>query len=229
MLVTTGGPEHLGFACGKPSVRGKPNQDAVTAWRWRLSRPPTRFHPETMMPALASFPEIIAQACALSERCLQADAAEDCGALDQAIRRVDDLAREAIHQRLASDLLRIADKLDSGAALSPDDERNLETFAIGNAARYVSAENNVEEWKAEVRRLIAELDDVASIAESSVDRLLHVRALCRDAMGVLPELIHWMEEKERIERFRAGAVSRDPERGRIIARFLRESLRPEAP
>ncbi|MGH7502506.1 MAG: hypothetical protein ACREL7_12205 [Longimicrobiales bacterium] len=179
------------------------------------------------MPGESSFPEIIAQARSLSERCLQSDAAEDCGALDQTIREVDALARETIQQRLAGEVRRIADRLDAGAALTREDERHLEMFAIGSAARYVSEENNVDDWKAEVRRLIAELDDAATIAGSSIDRLFHVRALCRDAMGVLPELHYWMEEKDRIERFRAGALSRDPERARIVARFIRESLRAE--
>jgi hypothetical protein len=174
-----------------------------------------------------SFPELIARAGSLTERCLDSDAPEECGLLDQTIRDIDGLAREAIQHRLADDLLRIADKLDAGARLTSDDERNLELFAIGNAATYVSEENNVDDWKAEIRRLMHELHDVATIAESNLDRLLHLRALCRDAMGVLPELLHWMEEKDRIARFREGANGHDPERSRTIARFIRETLRPK--
>lgn len=173
----------------------------------------------------SSFVDMVAKAKAITERCLVSDSPEECAVLDQMIRDLDGIARTAIQQRLASELLRIANKLETGARLTPEDERNLEQFAIGNAARYVSEENNVEDWKIEVRRLVGELEDIAPIAESNLDRLLQLRALCRDAMGVMPELIHWMEEKDRIARFREGANGQDPERGRTIARFIRESLK----
>lgn len=179
------------------------------------------------MAAESSFPEMVGRARSIADRCFSSDSPEECVGLDQTIREIDNIARHAIQQRLADDLLRIADMLESGTRLTAEDERNLELFAIGNAAHYVNEENNVGDWKAEIRRLLNELDDAAGIAESNLDRLLHLRALCRDAMGVLPELIHWMEEKDRIARFRDSANSRDPERGRTIARFIRESLRSQ--
>jgi hypothetical protein len=177
------------------------------------------------MEGAASFPDMIAKAKSMTERCFSSDSPEECVMLDQTIREIDGVARRAIQQRMADDLLRIADKLDVGSRLNPEDEKSLELFAIGNAAHYVREENNVNDWKVEVRRLMNELQDHASIAESNLDRLLHLRALCRDAMGVLPELIHWMEEKDRITRFRDGANGQDPERGRTIARFIRDTLR----
>ena len=178
------------------------------------------------MPTEEPIARMLERARALSDRCLETDSPDECGLLDQTIREVDATARSAIQSMLAPQLHQIADKLDAGMPLTVEDERNLERFAIGSAARYVDVENNVADWKAEVRRLLGELDH-ASVEDGSrdLDRLLHVRALCRDAMNVLPDLRLWMEERERVSRFRDGAWERERQRGHAVARFIRESLR----
>ena len=100
---------------------------------------------------------MIQQADALCQRCLQTDSPDDCEALDQTVHQVDALAREAMQALLFRDLGKIADKLESGVALTPDEEKHVELVVIGNAAHYVEEENNVADWKKEVRRLIGEL------------------------------------------------------------------------
>jgi hypothetical protein len=167
--------------------------------------------------------ELVESAKSIGERCLANDSAEDCDALDQVIHEIDALARESIQDGLRDELLRIAAKLETGGRPTVEEEQLIETVAIGTAARYVSIENNVPDWKAELVRLLDELR-VRAHDSTDVDALLRVRALCRDAAGVLPDLRHWMVESERIQRFREGAARGDPERNVVLAGYIRGVL-----
>jgi hypothetical protein len=173
-----------------------------------------------------SLSDLVENADALAERCLETDSADDCDSLDQVIHDIDALARETIQDKLTDQLLHIAAKLETGARPTPEEERLIEIVVIGAASRYVDMENNVPEWKAELRRLLSEIDTFAR-DDANVDALLRVRALCRDAAGVLPDLRHWMIERERIGRFRAAAASADPKRSTTLASYIRGVLRAD--
>jgi hypothetical protein len=161
----------------------------------------------------------------LCESGMRSESPDECGAADQLIREADSFARERVQSLLRTDLERIAEKLEMGVALTLTEERTVETAVIGSAIGYIEIENNVAEWKAELTRLMEELRIAGS--RTDVDGMLRVRGLCRDALNVLSDLLLYVREKERIQRFREGASSGDPERGRIIARFIRESLESE--
>jgi hypothetical protein len=43
-------------------------------------------------------------------------------------------------------------------------------------------------------------------------------------MSVLPDLMHYVAELDRLARYRQGAASGDPERGKVLARAIRAKL-----
>jgi hypothetical protein len=170
-----------------------------------------------------SMPELVANAESIAELCFSSDSADQCDTLDQIIHDIDSLARESVQAQLTDELLRIAAKLEAGSRPTEEEERLIEIVIIGAGAEYIATENNVADWKAEIRRLIEELR-LRATDQPDLDALLRVRALCRDAIGVLPDLRHWMEESGRVRRFRESAGGNDPERGPVLAGFIRSAL-----
>lgn len=170
--------------------------------------------------------ELVSDATELAERCLNSDSADDCDALDQLIHQIDGLARETLQARLAGDLDRIARRLETGARPTQEEERLIELVVIGTASHHVDTEHHVPQWKAELRRLLKELTAGAE-EPIAADALLRIRALCRNATDVLPELRHWMVDRERVRRFREAAAEADPERSVALARYIRTILQAE--
>jgi hypothetical protein len=170
--------------------------------------------------------ELISEAMTVAKRCLTTDSADDCDALDQLIHQIDGLARETLQSRLAADLERIARRLETGARPTREEESLIELVVIGTASRHVDTEYHVPQWKAELRRLLDELTDGANEPIDS-DGLLKIRALCRNATDVLPELRHWMVDRERVARFREAAAEADPERSVALARYIRTILQAD--
>ncbi|MCI0437186.1 MAG: hypothetical protein L0271_26650 [Gemmatimonadetes bacterium] len=72
--------------------------------------------------------------------------------------------------------------------------------------------------------MTGELRSQVASDDYDIDRLQRVRSLCRDAMGVLPDFHHYLQEKERVQRFRAGIQSDDQERRRVISSYIRDTL-----
>jgi hypothetical protein len=56
---------------------------------------------------------------------------------------------------------------------------------------------------------------------ADVDDLLHLRALSQELRRVLPDIVYYLEDKERVERFRkATAGPLDPEGYRVLAEIV---------
>jgi hypothetical protein len=174
-----------------------------------------------------SLQQKIEETTALAAPCLAAPTVQSCTALDHAIREIDALARETFQAALRDTYAHIAEKLEGGRALSDEEEKAVELLIVGDAKYYTEAENNVEDWKHEVGRLMERLSAVGGVSDNPLEQLLRLRALCRDAMSVLPDLMHYVAELDRLARYRQGAASGDPERGKVLARAIRAKL--EAP
>jgi hypothetical protein len=119
----------------------------------------------------------------------------------------------------------IADKLERGQTLDSGERRAVEVLFTGEAEYYLKTENNFADWIVEVERLVGELERRRNGGLASLADLMHVQALCRDAMHVLPEIIYFLREKQRIAQFRSslnGDLS--PEGGRHLARMIRDLM-----
>jgi hypothetical protein len=137
---------------------------------------------------------------------------------------MDALARETFQASLRDTYAHIAEKLEGGRPLTDEEEKAVELLIVGDAKYYTEAENNVADWKREIGRLIENMQKVGSVSDNPLEQVMRLRALCRDAMSVLPDLMHYVAEMDRLERYRGGAASNDPQRSRILARAIRAKL-----
>jgi hypothetical protein len=175
--------------------------------------------------ALAMVHDALSQAVALGRPALAAPRVESMEQFDEMLRKLDGLCRETFQETLRDGYEVIARKLDRGTPLSVSERQALALLFTGEAAYYLKTENNYHDWIDELNRLVGELSRIGAEGIGSLADLMHVQALCRDAMHVTPEVTYYLREKQRIAQFResvSGAIS--PEGGRLLARMIRDLM-----
>jgi hypothetical protein len=169
--------------------------------------------------------EQVEKALDLAGKALQGEAVVDYEALDREIRRVEGEARERFQELLREEYRALVEKLQAGSALDEKERQALELLLVGEAEYYLKEENDFESWKRELGRLAEEMEGLRDSGLDSVDALMHLQALCRDARGVLPDVAYYLRQKERVQRFKAGTEGAiKPEDGKFLADFLREMM-----
>jgi hypothetical protein len=138
---------------------------------------------------------------------------------------LEGLAREAFQAKLEDLYWPILAKLEEGKALTTAEQDVLEMLMVGEAKYYLRYENDVNLWKNELRRLLEEIKKQQAAGLDEIDSLMRLRALCREAMRVVPDLANYFREKERVHKFEAatgGAI--DPETRRALANLIKEMI-----
>jgi hypothetical protein len=161
----------------------------------------------------------------MATRSLEAEASAGYEALDLQIRELEAQAREAFQAKLGDHFWPVVEKLEDGAPLAAAEQDMLQLFMIGDAQYYVKYENDVENWKNEVKRLVEEIRRLQASGLTELDSLMHVRTLCREAMRILPDLAFYFREKEHVRKFEEairGAIDRDTRR--LLANLIKEML-----
>jgi hypothetical protein len=178
------------------------------------------------MDSMALVMEKLARATAMGSSALRSHDISQVERFEQKLQVLDSLCREAFQETLHDLYLTIAEKLEKGTeALSPREREAVELLFTGEAKYYLKTENSYDDWVAELERLIRELEATRAGGLGSIADLMHVQALCRDALHVLPELSYYLREKERVALFRQnldGELTR--ESGRMLARMIRDLM-----
>jgi hypothetical protein len=144
---------------------------------------------------------------------------------DQGVRELEGLAREAFQAKLRGTYQAIVDKLENGQPLTQEEQELLKLLIVGEAKYYLRFENDLQNWQDELQRLTQEIERLAAQGLDDIDSLLHLQALCRDAKGVLPNIIFYYREKERLARFEKAAHGQlDPEAGRLLADMIKQMM-----
>jgi hypothetical protein len=145
--------------------------------------------------------------------------------LERSLQTLDSMCREAFQDSMRQVYEVLADKLERGDRLNDQEVAAVELLFTGEARFYLKTENNFDDWIVELHRLMDELRTAGKNELANVADLMHVQALCRDAMHVLPEVLYYLREKHRVELFReniGGRVGRDS--GRMLARMIRDLM-----
>jgi hypothetical protein len=132
-------------------------------------------------------------------RCAASETSENYDALDALAQTLDEQAREALQSQL--DVASLLSKLKQQKPLTPGDLKTLELLIVGDSESFLKYETDLPQWKEEVHRLVNEMNTLAS-APTDVDGLLHLRALGQELRRVLPDIVYYLDDKERVERFR---------------------------
>ncbi len=142
-----------------------------------------------------------------ADKCLASETPKSFEQLSIVLEELEDLARETFQALVHSDGRRLAQKLRSGQSLNSSERELLELFIIGEATYYVRHEKDYPNWIEELKRLTSEMRRLKSQGLHSVDEVMSIHALCQDAENLLPDVMLYLREKERIERFRSNVQS----------------------
>src|ERR1700678_2806270 len=142
--------------------------------------------------------------------------------LEEQVDELEVQAKEAFHAKI--DFKPLLAKLVAGGGLTSADLKALELLIVGDAEYYVKYESEMEEWKAQLKRV---LDEIASLQTSTldVDGLMRLRALCREAHEVLADLVFYFDAKERAAKVQAATQGKiDTDGYRFLTEIVRRAL-----
>ncbi|MCK6624411.1 MAG: cytochrome P450 [Anaerolineae bacterium] len=177
---------------------------------------------------MATMPDVISQIDQTLAAAEQSLKAENSVAIQAAIAQVSQLdaqARETLQARLNEHLWPVVAKLENGDSLAAAEQDMLQTLLVGDAKSYVKNEDRVDTWKSEIERLVEEIRRLQATDLNELSSLTRLQALCREVMRILPDLVFFYEEKERVHRFdeaMRGAIDRDTRR--TLANLIKEML-----
>lgn len=138
---------------------------------------------------------------------------------------LEGLARETFQAKLEDLYWPILAKLEEGQSLTTAEQEILEMLMVGGAKYYLRYETQLDTWRDELTRLVGDIKKRQAGGLDEIDSLMKLRALCREAMRVLPDLSYYFREKERVRRFETatrGAIDVDTRRS--LANLIKEMI-----
>jgi len=151
-------------------------------------------------------------------RCAAAETSDNYGGLDAQVEELDGLARESVQSHL--DIASLLPKLRERKPLAPGDLKTLELLIVGDAESFLKYEADLPRWRDEVHQLTTEISQLQT-SQLDVDGLLHLRALCQELRRVVPDIVYYLDQKERAARFQQATQGPlDAEAYRVLAEIV---------
>lgn len=141
--------------------------------------------------------------------------------LSSVLQDTDVLLREHVQRITENDLNKVIRKLKDGQDLTSEDLSRLELWIVGDAEAYNKMENNFSDWVSELKRLQGEIDTYKS-DQPSIETVLPLRGLLRDAIGVLSNMIFFLQQKERVQNFKQSMGQLTDEDKEMLVRLLEQ-------
>jgi len=156
----------------------------------------------------------------LASRCSQLETSEIYGALGDQVEELEAQAREAFQARI--NIATLLSGLKAKKPLTAEDLKTLELVIVGDAEFFLKYETEFDRWKSELRQLIGEISELQS-SDLDVEGLMHLRALCAEVGRVLPDVVYYLDQKERTGKFQAATREPlDPEGYRVLAEIVEQ-------
>jgi hypothetical protein len=151
---------------------------------------------------------------------------DDVGSFERLTPTLRDLSnglRESYQAAFVGPVTTLITKLRSGVTPTKEELALAEAFMVGDAEAYVRVENDFQGWLAELGRLVKVLATLG--ANLDPPRLLDALGEVEDARRVLGDICNYLEEKDRVARFRNTiAQGLDAGHAKLLAELLRQKL-----
>jgi hypothetical protein len=151
---------------------------------------------------------------------------QDVGSFQSITPQLTKLAnalRENYQMSVATPIMAVIAKLKGTAELSPDDIKLIEGFMIGDAEAYTRMENDFQGWIAELDRLVKSLSDKGDRLQGPA--ILDAIGEVQDAQRVLGDICNYLEQQERVARYRrTTAQALTPEGRGMLVEILQRQL-----
>jgi len=167
----------------------------------------------------------INQVVDVSAQSFKLETLADYEAFQAQIEALEGLAREAFQAKLDNMYWSILEKLEEGKALTAAEHEILELLVVGEAKYYLRYETELDHWRSELKRLIEEIKRQQAAGLDEIDSLMRIRAICREALRVLPDMVYYFREQDRVRKFEAMTRDAiDVETRRSLANLIKEMI-----
>lgn len=167
----------------------------------------------------------INQVARSTQQAVDAATEENYEALGNDIQQLEAIARETFQSKLEEIFWPVVTKLEEGEALTAADQDMLAMMVVGEAKYYVKSEIEVDHWTGELKRLVEAIEALAAAGLDDIDALMRVRALCREAQRVVPDLAFYYREQARVKKFEAAtAGALDVDTRRLLANLIKDMM-----
>jgi hypothetical protein len=161
----------------------------------------------------------MSEALSTAIQCSSAETVENYGHLAAQLQQLDALAGRTLRSHVAYQP--VLSKLQQGGSLTADELAALRLLIVGDADEYLKYDDDFEAAKAELAKVLEEIRGLTS-ANTDIEALKHLRVLCREASSALAPVMHYLEQKERVQNFEEhtrGPLS--PDAARILASIVK--------
>jgi hypothetical protein len=165
----------------------------------------------------------LSEALNTAAQCSAAETVENYSALNEQLWELNSLLGQSLISHVRYEPLLA--KLQAGTMLTADELNTLRSLIVGDADQYLKYDDDFERSKSELLRILKQIRSLQS-APLDLETLMHLRVLCREASSALGPAMHYLEQKERVQRFEEhtrGPLDRDA--GRVLAGIVKHMLR----
>jgi len=153
-------------------------------------------------------------------RCSSSDDAEGYRLLAEKLVELESSAGQYLRSHMAYQA--VVGKLQHDQPLTSDDVKTLRSLIVGDADDYLKYDDDFGHAKGELARIVGEIQKLQS-SEPSLEALMRLRVLCREAASALVPTVHYLEQKERVKNFDAHVrPPLDSDARRMLAQVIQD-------
>ncbi len=150
-------------------------------------------------------------------------ASEDFSLVGSELVQVKAKVREEIQAKTSEDIKKILKKLESNEPLTPPEKDLVGLWVVGDAEGYTKMEDDFGEWQEEFRRLSGVLESYEAQTPSP-QTLIEMHGVLEDAVRVTADITHFLEKKERVERFHSAINNLTPDDAKFLVSMIKSML-----
>ncbi len=155
---------------------------------------------------------------------MQKDSGNAYSKLSTIFEELDAFLREYVQDLTMDQMKAIVKKLESGETLSPDEKEQIRLWIVGDADYYAKMENNVEDWKQELKRIMGEIGALQT-ENPDIVTACKLRGLFRDGARVIADLFFYAEQQDRLNKFNNAIQEIDTEERGLLIGLLEQKMK----
>ncbi len=124
--------------------------------------------------------------------------------------------REYFQEATKPRMVEVVERLRSGGDLSGEQLEILRQWIIGDTVNYVRSEKHFVGWMGEFHTVMAELSRAVNDAETTMETVSRARGLLMDGARLLPNIVFFLEQKERLVAFERAVSGDLDEQNRLL-------------
>jgi hypothetical protein len=164
----------------------------------------------------------LSEALTAASQCATAETVEKYSVLAEQLSELSSLVEQSLRSRVGYQPL--LTKLQNGTSLTADELKTLRSLIVGDADQYFKYDDDFERSKSGLGKILDQIRQIQS-TDLNVEALMHLRVLCREAASAMVPTVHYLEQKERVQRFEEHTRGPlDPNAYRVLAGIIKQMM-----